>query len=204
MGLKEKYRPESFDDVVGQPVDEVKALLDSSDPPNFLFHGPPATGKTTTARIGAEYVAGDRATVFNASDTRGLADATGSITAASRTDMGGGRPAIVLDEADGMTTEAYEALRGPMENEPAVFFLTANTVMRFPDAILSRVYRRGLEFERLTITDIASRVGDVASEEGIHLSFSEVEQIAEMSNGDIREALDLLQAYEATGGSVLE
>lgn len=204
MTLREKHRPETLQDIVGQPVDEIHSVLQDGDTPNFLFYGPPGTGKTTTARAIARELHGttDNLYEINASDARGIEMIRDQITEIARLDTGVQltldmhTPIVLLDECDSMTTDAQHALRSPMEDTQATFILTANDVDALHDALVSRCFAGGHHFDYLSTSAVLDRLETVVESEGIDVNEDRLIGFANRSNGDMRTALDLLERHQ--------
>jgi replication factor C small subunit len=202
----EKYRPRSFDEVVD--LEEVKARLmgfvKSGDMPHLLFYGPPGTGKTTMALVLARELYGEywreNTLELNASDERGINVIRERVKEFARTAPVGKAPfkLVILDEADNMTSDAQQALRRIMEiyAQNTRFILLANYVSRIIDPIISRcaVFR----FSPLPRNLMAERLKHIAEREGITIKEDAIDVIYELSEGDMRKAINLLQVAAAT------
>ena len=137
----EKYRPTTLDDIIldERTLKQVKEFKEEI--PNLLFVGNPGTGKTTLARIIVNDVLGCNYLYINASDESGIDTIRHSITNFAQTKSFDGKvKVVILDEADGLTTQAQSALCNTMETYAKYcrFILTANYKHKIIPALQSR------------------------------------------------------------------
>ncbi len=198
----EKYRPKDFDNLVGQDdiISKVKNLTNSLNIPHLLFAGPAGTGKSTLALIVVKELFGENwrenYLELNASDERGIDVVRQKVKDFARTKGIGdvSFKVIFLDEADALTREAQQALRRTMENYSSNcrFVMSCNYSSKIIDPIQSRCVI--LRFKLLEKKDIEKRVKLIAEKEGLEIDDSAVETLYEVSEGDCRRVINLLQA----------
>lgn len=198
----EKYRPEKFEEVVGQQeiVRRVKSLVQSLNIPHLLFAGPAGIGKSTLALIIVKELFKENwkenYLELNASDERGIDVVRQKVKDFARTKALGNVPfkVIFLDEADALTKEAQQALRRTMENytNTCRFIMSCNYSSKIIDPIQSRcvVFR----FKLLEKKDIAAVIKRIGEQEKLKLAEDVFETLYESSEGDCRRAINLLQA----------
>lgn len=201
MTLVEDYRPDDWDDVVGQEehVYELSEICKKGDITHVLLLGPPGTGKTTVAYCIFKAIFGDswrrRVEIYNASSTRGIDTIRGPIT---RLVNMSGKRMIFLDEFDNVTKDAQQALRGPLEKastKEVRFVLTGNDETKIHDAIKSRcaIYR----FRGLTNREVMQRVLHVLKAEGVPKPKGKVwkglKYLVKSVNGDLRLAINRIE-----------
>ena len=207
----EKYRPQTFDDIVGQDtiVDRLRSYVERDDLPHMLFAGPAGIGKTTASvTIARELYGEDWEEHFlelNASDERGIDVVRDRIKSFARTSFGGVDYRIIfLDEADALTSDAQSALRRTMEqfSNNVRFILSCNYSSQIIDPIQSRcaVFR----FSPLADDAVETQVRKIAETEGITLTDDGVAALVYAADGDMRKAINGLQAAAVTGDTVNE
>ncbi len=201
----EKYRPRRIDDIIDQEEvkKRIREFLKSGNLPHLLFYGPPGVGKTTMALAIAyelyEEHWRENVLELNASDERGISVIRERVKEFARTAPMGKAPfkLIILDEADNMTSDAQQALRRLMEMYAANarFILIANYVSRIIEPIQSRCAM--FRFSPLPKDAVFRRLREIASNEGVEVTDDGLEAIWEISQGDMRKAINILQAASA-------
>jgi replication factor C small subunit len=206
----EKYRPTRLDDVVDQNAikQRLRLMLQKKEQlPHLLFAGPPGSGKTTTAMIIAKQILGenwvDYTLSLNASDERGIDIVRERVKTFARfADRREGVPfrIVILDESDEMTSDAQTALRRIMEETATYtrFILVCNYSSGIIEPLQSRcaIFR----FQRLDETAVVEHLRDIARKEKLKATADGVfGAVYEATQGDLRQAINLMQAASASG-----
>ncbi|BFZ63339.1 Subunit of heteropentameric Replication factor C (RF-C) [Saitoella coloradoensis] len=209
----EKYRPTTLEDVSGHQdiISTIERFIDAGKVPHMLLYGPPGTGKTSTILACARKIYGPKyknmILELNASDDRGIDvvrdqiktfSSTRQISMGpSTTTSGAGFKLVVLDEADAMTQVAQNALRRTIEKytKNVRFCIICNYVNKIITPIQSRCTR--FRFSPLPVESVRHRVDHVIEAEGVKITDEGREALLRLSKGDMRRALNVLQACHA-------
>jgi DNA polymerase III subunit gamma/tau len=223
-----KYRPQTFDQVVGQePITRTlrNALRQERIRHAYLFSGPRGTGKTTMARLLAKAVNCLAPTDERPCNACALCLAINEgrlldlieIDAASNRGIDeirdirekvGFRPnegrfkIYVLDEAHMLTEPAFNALLKTLEEPPphVIFTLVTTDPHKIPATITSRCQR--FDFRRIPAQAIVDHLAYVAGEEGLTVEPQALELIAHQSTGAMRDAISLLDQLTSYGDEI--
>jgi len=206
----EKYRPKSLDEMVNQShiVQRLKSFVEAKNIPHCIFAGPPGTGKTTAALCLAHDLYGEVYREYlmelNASDERGINVIRETVKTFARARSMGEIPfkILILDEADNMTADAQQALRRTMERytETCRFILIANYSGRIIEPIQSRC--APFRFTYLPREEHDKYLMYIAENEKVELLKDGLDAIYEVCGGDLRKAINTLQAAASLGKPV--
>jgi replication factor C small subunit len=198
----EKYRPKTLVDMVDQKeiVERLKSFVKSKNVPHCIFAGPPGTGKTTAALCLTRDLYGDayreHIMELNASDERGINVVRETVKTFARARSIGEIPfkIMILDESDNMTADAQQALRRTMERytETCRFILCANYSGKIIEPIQSRC--APFRFSFLPREEHDKYLKDIAEKEDVKLLKDGLDAIFEVCGGDLRKAINTLQA----------
>jgi replication factor C small subunit len=207
----EKYRPQKLEDIVGQKqiVARLQKYVGEESMPNLMFTGPAGVGKTTTALALTKSILGEywrqNFLELNASDARGIETVRNNIKNFCRLKpVGAPFRIIFLDEVDNMTKDAQHALRREMEmyTKTASFILSCNYSSKIIDPIQSRcaIFR----FTPIKGEEIKERLQFICENEGFQADDKGLETIVYFAEGDMRKAVNVLQAAASEGETITE
>lgn len=198
IALYRKYRPSSFDDVLGQDH-IVKVLQSAIERKNishaYLFAGSRGTGKTSVARIVAAEIGATGNDVYeiDGASNRGIDEARAIREAVNTLPYESPYKVYIVDEAHMLTRDAWNALLKTLEEPPAhvVFIFATTEIEKVPETVLSRC--QVFVFKKPTQAILKEMVLRIAKKEGWVLPLESAELIALLSEGSFRDAQGILQ-----------
>lgn len=203
--LTEEYRPDSMDEVIGQNhiKPKIEEYIRKGEIPNLMFAGDPGLGKTTIAIVIAKQIYGEEWQMhfkeLNASDERGIDTVRDRIKEFAKSSYTEQKRTVFLDEADNLTDDAQSALRRTMEklSTNCRFILSVNYPGKVIPAIQSRcaVYN----FEAVPDEEIVEHIGRIAKEKDMDITKGAAEAIARYARGDVRKAVNNMDALYLKG-----
>ncbi len=230
QSLYRKYRPQGPLEVLGQEH-VIRALMGAVKEGRlahaFLFCGPRGTGKTSTARILAKMVNCEKGPTaepcgtceqclsiregqhldvveIDAASHGGVDDARDLREKAPTAPVQGREKVYIIDEAQRLSREAFDALLKVFEEPPVgVRFVLATTEPhKMPATIIGRCQR--FDFRRVPMEAVAEHLQRIAADEGMKLSVEAAHTIARQTEGSVRDALSLLDQASVLGAGDID
>ena len=231
--LYRDYRPNNFSEVLGQ--NHIKITLQNEILANhlghaYLFCGPRAVGKTTTARILAKAIncsnrkedsfepcdkcdnclsikKGNNLDVLeiDAASNTGVDNVRENIISFSRIVPSNGKYKVfIIDEVHMLSLQAFNALLKIMEEPPSyvIFILCTTEIQKVPGTIISRCER--FDFKKISLVETLTKLSQIAQKEKVEIDREVLEAIAKKSGGYMRDAESLLGQILSIGGKTIK
>lgn len=227
LALYRKYRPNSFDDLVGQS--SVSSIIKNEILSNklshaYLFSGPRGTGKTSTAKIIAKmincknlgvdgspcgecdcclnYLNSNDIVEIDAASNNGVDEIRELRDKVNLVPTSGKYKVYIIDEVHMLTTQAFNALLKTLEEPPShiIFILATTEFYKIPATIVSRCQK--FQFFKFTNDEIVNRLSEIAKLESIVVDNSILYEIARLSDGGLRDAINMLDQLSSFSNDI--
>jgi replication factor C small subunit len=194
----EKYRPNTVDGYVFRDESQrkqIKTWIKDGSIPHLLLSGTPGIGKTTLAKILLNELEIPEYDILeiNASRERGIGEVRDRITNFISMIPFGPFKVVLLDEADRLTPEAQDAMKGVMEeySRTSRFILTCNSPNKIVPALHSRCQQ--MHFASIDQTEFTARAATILVEEGVEFDLDTLDTYVKSVYPDLRKCINLLQ-----------
>ncbi len=228
--LARKWRPQGFDDLVGQePITRIlkNSISQNKIAHSYIFSGPRGVGKTSTARILAKALncengptptpcgtcaactaIKDGSSVdvleIDGASNNSVDDIRDLREGVKYTPLGGRYKVYIIDESHMLSNSAFNALLKTLEEPPphAIFVLATTAPKKIPATVFSRCQH--LPFRRISAQRIKERLKHITASEGIRISDSAIEMVARAADGSMRDSLTILDQISSFSSDIKE
>lgn len=209
--LTEKYRPKSLDEIALPK--RLKDMLSRGIQTNLLLYGTQGTGKTSTAKLMVKQF-GHSYIYINCSKETGIDTIREKISQFCMTSslIGGTNThkVVIMDEMDGMSTQAYQALRGCIEEFACNtrFVATCNFISKVPEPIQSRFECISFDFDGDELLEVKRncilRIKYICDNEGVGISKDAAASLIKNNFPDMRSIVNKIQTCILQGITYIE
>lgn len=209
--LTEKYRPQSIDEIALPK--RIKNMLSNGIRTNILLYGTQGTGKTSTAKLMVKQF-GHNYLYINCSKETGIDTIRDKISnfcmSSSLAHHKDSLKVVIMDEMDGMSTQAYQALRGSIEEFACNtrFVATCNFLSKVPEPIQSRFQCISFDFEGDEMKEVkvalVYRIKEICDNEGVKISKDAISALLKNNFPDMRSIVNKLQTMILEGVTNIE
>ena len=230
QALYRKYRPNNFNEVVGQKI-VVKTLENAIENNKishaYIFAGPRGTGKTSIAKIFAKTINclnlkknipcenctncinfNNKKNIdvieIDAASNNGVDEIRNLKNSVNLVPNNSKYKIYIIDEVHMLSSSAFNALLKTLEEPPefVIFILATTELYKVPETIISRC--QNFEFNRVATKEINERLRKISDLENIHISNEAINLISKLSNGGMRDSISLLDQLSSYKNEKIE
>ena len=192
MIFTKKYEPKTFDDIIGNG-DKIKEIVESGDFKHLILFGSAGKGKTTSVKVIVEQL-GLNYIKLNASDERSIEVLRGKLKDfAMSASTNGKKKVIWLDEAEAISREGIDALRGFIDDyeKSNIFIMTTNYLYKIPEPIQSRCIK--ISYDIIDNKLIFNKLKEICQNENVDIDDNTLLELIKSCKNDIRSCINKLE-----------
>jgi DNA polymerase III delta prime subunit len=196
----DKYRPTSLDEMslIPEYKEYFESVIEKQDIPNMILTGQAGSGKTTLVKILTSSIPCTVLELNGSSRDRGIDTMRGRV-ASFASSLSKNMNIVFIDEADGLTSDAQDALKNTIEqfHKTCRFIFTGNNIHKFTEPIKSRCTK--FHFEQFPKRKLLKLCKDILDKEEVEYENKEILSVIEHTYPDIRSCINMLEYCSHTG-----